>query len=110
MCKFTLANTSLLQNKCVHIKLELWPGAVHMWKQLMLLSKSVIADGRMRVSIAVQAFDNMAYRFGQLQRIRKEDLTAYEVYVVDSRLPVDRKRVFLPDTSHSHTGGAETGA
>lgn len=57
----------------------------------------------MRVSIAVQEFDSRAYRNGQLQQIRKQDLTAYEVYVVDSRVPVDTPRVFVPETMSRHT-------
>lgn len=63
----------------------------------------------MRVSIAIQEFDSKAYRLGQLQRIRKEDLTAYEIYVVNSRTPVDRPRVFVPETVDSHTGVAVPG-
>ena len=58
----------------------------------------------MRISVAVNSFDSQAYINGQLQRIRKEDLTAYEIYVVNSRVPIDKSRLYVPETLHSHTG------
>lgn len=55
MCKFMLGHASLLQNKHVHTSLQLRPVTVHMWKQPNF-SSSGIANGRMRVSIAIQEF------------------------------------------------------
>ena len=63
----------------------------------------------MRISIAVNSFSSQAYSNGQLQHIRKEDLTAYEIYVVNSRIPVDQPRLYVPDTIHSHTKPSTSG-
>ena len=62
----------------------------------------VVTGGRMSISVAVARFDATAYGKGQLQAIRKQPLS-YELYVVNSRAPVEQPRLTVPETVQQHT-------